>query len=105
MYFTQKGNPVKIREKKSKNDRAYLYICVRFLPECKRNPLAYMAFGVGPRICIGMRFALIEIKIAVVKILQMFEVAACSRTAEKLDFIEGIVRSPKQDIIVQLKRR
>ena len=77
----------------------------RFLPECKRNPLAYMAFGVGPRICIGMRFALIEIKIALVKILQTFEVAACTKTVHRLDFIEGIVRSPKQDIIVHLRRR
>nr|XP_002734346.1 PREDICTED: cytochrome P450 3A41-like [Saccoglossus kowalevskii] len=59
----------------------------RFLPERftkeekeKRHPLAWMPFGIGPRNCIGMRFALMEAKIALIKVLQKFRLEPCSKT-------------------------
>jgi cytochrome P450 family 3 subfamily A len=46
----------------------------RWTPEnkAKRNPYAYLAFGIGPRSCIGMRFALEEMKIAICAVVQKF---------------------------------
>ncbi|XP_067685881.1 cytochrome P450 3A13-like [Haliotis asinina] len=38
--------------------------------EEKSNPLSFLAFGYGPRICIGMRLALVEAKIALVHVLR-----------------------------------
>uniref|UniRef100_A0A8B9GX50 unspecific monooxygenase n=1 Tax=Astyanax mexicanus TaxID=7994 RepID=A0A8B9GX50_ASTMX len=48
----------------------------RFTKGNKENidPFVYMPFGSGPRNCIGMRFALVTIKLAIVEILQRFDV-------------------------------
>ena len=39
----------------------------------KIDPLVFQPFGVGPRNCIGMRFALMEIKMAICKLLLTFQ--------------------------------
>jgi cytochrome P450 family 6 len=47
----------------------------RFAPEevAKRHHYSFIPFGEGNRICIGERFALVEIKLALAKILVNFE--------------------------------
>lgn len=48
----------------------------RFSPEnkAKRNPYVSLNFGLGPRNCIGMRFALIEAKVALAHLVLNFDV-------------------------------
>nr|QZP43566.1 cytochrome P450 monooxygenase CYP9A198 [Ephestia elutella] len=54
----------------------------RFSNERKHNinPLAYIPFGVGPRNCIGSRFALCEVKVMLYQLLQHFELSPCEKT-------------------------
>ncbi|XP_054459808.1 cytochrome P450 3A30-like [Anoplopoma fimbria] len=44
------------------------------------NPYTYLPFGVGPRNCMGMRFALVMIKLALVEVLQNYSFCVCGET-------------------------
>ena len=61
----------------------------RFMPENKHLivPYSYMPFGQGPRNCIGMRFALQEIKVCLAKIVTQFKFSPSPKTPKKLSII------------------
>jgi cytochrome P450 len=80
----------------------------KFYPErfaTKRHPLAWVAFGAGPRNCVGMRFALAEIKIAVIRLLQNYTVLSASvNNDDDLDLVELVTISPKK-VSIRLEKR
>nr|UOU03265.1 cytochrome P450 3045C6-3 [Brachionus rubens] len=71
--------------------------------EVKRNPLCFMSFGNGPRNCIGMKFAMKELRMALVKLLSNFEILQSDET--KLEISELTVRAPKNHVKVIFKKR
>ena len=54
----------------------------RFSDENKktRDSAAFLPFGIGPRNCIGMRFATIEVKLILTTILSKYRLVPCDKT-------------------------
>ncbi|XP_050297889.1 cytochrome P450 9e2-like [Anthonomus grandis grandis] len=54
----------------------------RFSPENRKKliPYTFLAFGQGPRACLGSRFALLEVKILLFHLLNKFKIIATSKT-------------------------
>ena len=57
-----------------------------FSPENKsaRGPYAFSGFGLGPRNCIGMRFAYLNLKIVMFRLLLDYKIVTCTKTVDKL---------------------
>ncbi|CAF0828341.1 unnamed protein product [Adineta steineri] len=78
-----------------------------FLPErhkTKRHPMAFMAFGAGPRNCVGMRFALIEIKMLLTRLLQEYTILPGEHLESNFNIHEEIAIVPEAIWIKLLKR-
>ncbi|XP_076127632.1 thromboxane-A synthase isoform X2 [Alosa pseudoharengus] len=83
------------------------FIPERFTAEAKasRHPFVYIPFGAGPRSCVGMRLAQLEMKMALTLILQRFTVEACSETKVPLELKSQSTLGPKNGILVQISKR
>lgn len=80
-----------------------------FYPErfaTKRHPMAWIPFGIGSRNCVGMRFALTELKLILVRMLKTYSIVECGEQTHKAfeNLREGFSISPT-NVIVRLQRR
>lgn len=78
----------------------------RFLPENKHNlvPYTFLPFGLGPRNCVGMRFAYQEIKLCLARIPMLYKFNKTPETPDKLEFVKMGLLSVKPFTLSVSKR-
>ncbi|CAD7079485.1 unnamed protein product [Hermetia illucens] len=59
----------------------------------RRHPMSFLAFGDGPRNCVGLRFGKMQAKVGLIALIKNYQFAPCSKTAIPLTFdpIKGVL--------------
>ncbi|XP_049815179.1 cytochrome P450 6k1-like isoform X2 [Schistocerca nitens] len=108
-----KGTKILIPAYGLHHDPEYFPDPERFDPErfseeqkAQRHPYVYLPFGEGPRICIGMRFGLLQTKVGLTHILAKYNIEPCEKTIRNLSFeSRAFILTPKGGIQLRLSKR
>ena len=76
-----------------------------YAPENNPNKFASMTFGQGPRNCIGMRYALLTLKIAVTYMLRSHRLIRTTNTPQVLERGDKGANIFKKPVLVKFERR
>jgi len=69
----------------------------------QRNKFAHMPFGAGPRMCIGRNFALLEMQLLILKILERYNLELDNN--QKIELLPAITLKPRYGIRMKLVRK
>ena len=83
------------------------YMPERFLKENAEEivPYTWRPFGAGNRVCIGQRFAIMEMKIFMAKLISKLKINKTPRTEHQYDRVGAFILVTYPDIVVNLEKR
>ncbi|XP_055681827.1 probable cytochrome P450 6g2, partial [Lutzomyia longipalpis] len=111
-FAIPKGMPIYIPHIAIQRDEKFFpnpeeFIPERFSPENRDsiNQYTFLAFGLGPRNCIGLRFGYLQAKLALITILNNYRVEATERTPKTIEFDKkALVVHSKEPLFMNLTR-
>uniref|UniRef100_A0A8C2MMC5 Cytochrome P450 3A n=1 Tax=Cricetulus griseus TaxID=10029 RepID=A0A8C2MMC5_CRIGR len=110
--FVPKGSVVNVPVYALHHDPQYWPEPEEFRPErfSKENkgsidPYVYLPFGNGPKNCIGMRVALMNMKLALTKVLQNFTFQPCKETQTPVALHRKLLLQPIKPIVLNVVPR
>ena len=77
----------------------------RFLDNKMHNSSCYMPFGLGPRMCIANRFAMLEIKILLFHLLARYELKPSTKIVSPIKFCKDGLLMPEGGFWLNIQRR
>lgn len=104
-FVIEKGTPIKIPICAFHHDPDYFPDPYKFDPErfspeetAQRQSCTFMPFGEGPRLCIGYRFGLMQIKCGLAYLLHNFRFKPLDKTTYPVKFTASLVPEPQNGI-------
>ena len=71
----------------------------------KRNPYTFLSFGEGVRMCIGMRFGMIQAKIGLASLLANFKFDTCSKSIVPMQFLKHtFILTPSEGVYLKVEK-
>ena len=75
-------------------------------PKQMSNALSFLSFGLGPRMCIGNRFALLEAKVLLFHVFAKCELSPCAKSSVPLKLDRrGFAMKPENDFWLKIQPR
>ena len=100
-----KGVGVVIPNLAFQRDAEHFLDPLAFSPERDIRPFESMPFGEGPRVCIGMRFGLLQSRLGLATILNSFKVGLCKRTIQPLRIDPvNLLHTPAHDVWLNIEK-